>query len=91
MRLISCVDSADSPSASGRRDRNYFKVATVPKLVSPPKRPLHPRLKSWIDNVIVPLLVREYIAAEKKCGESLNVVTPMVDCSKIEDSPEGGQ
>jgi hypothetical protein len=33
-----------------------------------PSTPLDPQVKSWIDNVIVPTLVREYLLSEKKCG-----------------------
>ena len=66
-------------------------VASAPKLVSPRKRPLDPRVKSWIDNVIVPTLVREYLASEKKVGESLDCDAAMVQCIDIETSPEGGQ
>jgi len=76
---------------TGRRDRNYSKVVNVPKLVSPRNTPLDPRVKSWIDNVIVPTLVREYLASEKKCGEALNSDTPMVQCTDMNTSPEGGQ
>jgi hypothetical protein len=45
-------------------------MATAPKFVSPRKKPLGPGVKSWIDNVIVPALVREFLASEKKDGES---------------------
>jgi hypothetical protein len=56
-----------------------------------PNAPLNPQAKSWVDNVIVPTLVREYLASEKKFGESLNCDTPMVQCTDIKASPEGGQ
>jgi hypothetical protein len=66
-------------------------VATPPKLVSPRKRPLDPRVKSWIDNVIVPILVREYLASEEKCGEPPDCETPMVQYSDSKQSPEEGK
>jgi hypothetical protein len=53
-----------------------------------PNAPLNPQVKSWIDNVIVPTLVREYLASEKKRGESLNE-EPMVQCYGIKTLPEG--
>jgi len=52
---------------------------------------IDPKVKSWIDNVIVPTLVREYLASERKSGESLNGVAPMVQCSDPKASPEGGK
>src|ERR1700686_3090331 len=53
-----------------------------------PNAPLNTQVKSWIDNVIVPTLVREYLASEKKRGESLNE-EPMVQCYGIKTLPEG--
>jgi hypothetical protein len=76
---------------TSRTDRSLSKVATAPKLVSPRNRSLDPCVKSWIDNVIVPTLVREYLASEKKSGESLNCDAPMVTCSDCKASPEEGQ
>jgi hypothetical protein len=66
-------------------------MATASKPVSPRSRPLDPRVKSWIDNVIVPTLVREYLASETKCGEALNSEAPMVHSSNVKASHEEGQ
>jgi hypothetical protein len=66
-------------------------MATAPKLVSPRSKPLNPKVKSWIDNVIVPTLVREYLASEKKPGESLDSDKPMVQCTDMNTPPEGDQ
>jgi len=41
-----------------------------PRSVSNRKSPLTPELKSWIDNVIVPILVKEYLTSgEQKSGD----------------------
>lgn len=41
-----------------------------PRSVSNRKSPLTPQLKSWIDNVIVPILVKEYLTSgEQKSGD----------------------
>ena len=64
-------------------------MGTAPKLVSPRKKPLDPQVKSWIDNVIVPTLVREFLASEKKQRESADDDVPMVQCTIAETSPEG--
>lgn len=66
-------------------------MATAPKLVSPRKKPLDPQVKSWIDNVIVPTLVREFLASEKKQRESADDGAPMVQCTFVETSPEGAE
>jgi hypothetical protein len=63
-------------------------VATVPKIVSPRNKPLDPRVKSWIDNVIVPTLVREYLASQKKSVEPRDCDAPVIECADIEASPE---
>lgn len=52
---------------------------------------ISPEVKSWINNVIVPTLVREYLAAERKRSESPNFDAPVVECSDIKASPEGVQ
>jgi hypothetical protein len=52
-----------------------------------PNTPLDPQVKSWIDNVIVPTLVKEYLASEKQRGESLNGGTTMVQYSDSKTSP----
>jgi len=49
-----------------------------------------PEVKSWIDNVIVPTLVREYLASEQKRSEALQFDAPVVLCSDTKDSREGG-
>jgi hypothetical protein len=62
-------------------------MAAAPKLVSPRTKPLDPQVKGWIDNVIVPTLVREYLASEKKHGASPDSDALMVQCTDIETSP----
>ena len=58
----------------------------------PPKpAEIHPEVKSWIDNVIVPTLVREYLASERERSESPHLDAPMVKCPDIKASPEGGK
>jgi hypothetical protein len=37
-----------------------------PRSVSNRKSPLTPQLKSWIDNVIVPILVKKYLTSDEK-------------------------
>ena len=66
-------------------------MAAAPKLVSPRTKPIDPRVKSWIDNVIVPTLVREFLASRKQNGDSLDSDAPMLQCSDRKASPEGGQ
>jgi hypothetical protein len=66
-------------------------MATAPKFVSPRKKPLDPQVKSWIENVIVPTLVREFLASEKKQRESVDCDSPMVQCTDLETSPKGGK
>ena len=64
-------------------------MAIAAKLVPPQSSPLDPRVKSWIDNVIVPILVREYLASEKQSAESFNRYTPMVTYPDDNSSAEG--
>ena len=52
---------------------------------------INPEVKSWIDNVIVPTLVREYLASEQMRSESSNRDALVVECSSIKASPEGLQ
>jgi hypothetical protein len=66
-------------------------VTTARKLVHPRKRTLDPRLKSWIDRVIVPTLVREYLASEKKSGKMLGGDAPIIQSSDLKASLEGSQ
>jgi hypothetical protein len=47
-------------------------------------------VKSWIDEVIVPTLVREFLASDKKCGEYFEDGARMVQCTDIKASTEGG-
>jgi hypothetical protein len=63
-------------------------VATAPKIVSPRNKPIDPRVKSWIDNVIVPTLVREFLASGKQSGESRDGGSPVVQCADSNASPE---
>ena len=74
-----------------RRDRNCLKVANAPKLVSPRNVRLDAQVKSWIDNVIVPTLVREYLASEKQRDEPLNCDKLMVQFSNSKTSLKGVQ
>ena len=62
-------------------------MAAPPKLVSPRKKPIDPEVKIWIDNVIVPTLVREFLASEKKCRES-SYDAPMVPYPVVKASSE---
>ena len=49
-------------------------------------------LKNWIDNVIVPTLVKEYLSSERNRGDVSNLgVSPVVECFVIKASPEGVQ
>ena len=50
---------------------------------------INPELKSWIDNVVVPTLVKEYLASERSCAEVSNHDSGVVECSSIQASPEG--
>lgn len=52
---------------------------------------INPEVKSWIDNVIVPTLVREYLASERERSEASNFSAPMVEFSDTKASPEGVQ
>src|SRR5215472_313694 len=47
------------------------KMPTAPKLVSPRHPPLDPELKSWIDNVIVPAMVREFLEQSESYGSKV--------------------
>jgi hypothetical protein len=76
-------------SALTRRDGNCSKVAIAPKPASPREKSLDPQVKSWIDNVIVPTLVREYLAFHNKCREPLEPDATMVHCSNLNASPKG--
>jgi hypothetical protein len=52
---------------------------------------INPEVKSWIDNVMVPILVREYLASEDKSGEPTNYEEPMVQCIGSNQSRKEGQ
>jgi hypothetical protein len=64
-------------------------MAAPSKLVSLRNRSLDPQVKSWIDNVIVPTLVREYLASQKQSVESLKSDTPMVQCRESKKATKG--
>jgi len=81
------LESKQQPSPARIRAR----LQTRSRRSAQEASPLTPELKSWIDNVIVPTLVREYLASEKKPGDSLNSEAPMLECSDSKASPEGGQ
>ncbi len=49
-----------------KKKRKRSKPRSVPNR----KSPLTPQLKSWVDNVIVPILVKKYLTSdEKKRGD----------------------
>jgi hypothetical protein len=61
-------------------------MATSPKL-GPVG--INPEVKSWIDNVIVPTMVKEFLASERSRGDVSNFdAPPVVECSDIKASPE---
>jgi hypothetical protein len=53
-------------------------MATAPKLASPRSAPLDPQVKSWIDNVIVPAMVREFLEQSK--SNSFKFAPHVVEC-----------
>lgn len=53
-------------------------MATAPKLVSPQSVLLDSQVKSWIDNVIVPVLVREFL--EQSESISTKSTALVVEC-----------
>lgn len=64
-------------------------MATAPKL-GPVG--IYPEVKSWIDNVIVPTLVKEFLASERSRGNMSNLgAPPVVKCSDVTALPEGVQ
>jgi hypothetical protein len=64
-------------------------MATAPKLGP---GGINPEVKSWIDNVLVPTMVKEYLAYERKRGKASNFdAPPVIECSDIKASPEGVQ
>jgi hypothetical protein len=64
-------------------------MATATKPVSPGTGPLDPQVKSWIDNVIVPTLVREFLASQKKRAEAVTCDAPVVQSAAVDASSEG--
>jgi hypothetical protein len=66
-------------------------MATQAKLGAPRAAAINPEVKSWIDNVIVPTLVREYLASERERSEASNCERPVVQFPRIQASPEGVQ
>jgi hypothetical protein len=76
---------------TARGEWNRSEVATTAKLVSSRSRPLDPQVKGWIDNVIVPTLVSEYLASENKYRNSILPDEPMVQCPDRKVSPKGGK
>jgi hypothetical protein len=64
-------------------------MATAPKL-GPVG--INPEVKSWIDNVIVPTMVKEFLASWRGRGDVSNVdAPPVVEFSDNKASPEGVQ
>jgi hypothetical protein len=64
-------------------------LGKVVKLESRPRPAgINPAVKGWIDNVIVPTLVREYLASEPERSESASLDAPMVECTDTKASPE---
>ena len=55
-RVYAHFDLPPNITVSERPVRNRVRLST----------PLDPQVKSWIDNAIVPTLVREYLASERQ-------------------------
>jgi hypothetical protein len=50
---------------------------------------INPEVKNWIDNVIVPTLVKEYLATERTRSEApSNFDASVIEFSDIQASPE---
>jgi hypothetical protein len=53
---------------------------------------INPEVKSWIDNVIVPTMVKEFLLSERSRRDVSNFDAPaVVEFSDIKASPEGVQ
>jgi hypothetical protein len=53
---------------------------------------INPEVKSWIDNVIVPTLVKEFLASKRSCDHVSDFdALPVVECSDVTALPEGVQ
>lgn len=52
-------------------------MATAPKLVQSQRALLDPQVKSWIDNIIVPVMVREFFEQSESTPKSAG---PVVEC-----------
>jgi hypothetical protein len=66
-------------------------MPTQTKLGAPRSAGINPEVKSWIDNVIVPVLVKEYLASAEKCGKSLQGRNPTVQCPDSKNISEEGK
>jgi hypothetical protein len=65
------------------------KMATAPKLVPSRSVGIDSRVKSWIDNVLAPLLVREFLGQTKhKGGKILKFGGHVVQCHRSKASPD---
>ena len=54
-----------------------------------PKSSLSPELKGWLDNVVVPALVREYLAGREREKSACSKPEPVKDSAPIQVSAEG--
>jgi hypothetical protein len=73
-------------------ERKWLKVencvATVAKLATA----IDPEVKSWIDNVIVPAMVEEFLEKSKLgCDKVIRFKEPMLECCKSRASAEGAK
>ena len=44
-------------------------------------RPVPPAVKNWLDNVIVPALVREYLVEMKREKAACSEIEPVAECA----------
>ena len=52
---------------------------------------LSPELKSWIDSVIVPALVRDYLAGREREKSACSKVEPVAECAPAHAAIEEGR
>jgi hypothetical protein len=63
-------------------------MPTQAKPGTPRSAEINSEVKSWIDNVIVPVLVKEYLDSEEKRGKPLRAEKPMVQCPDSKNTSE---
>lgn len=49
---------------------------------------LNPALRSWVDNCVIPILVKEYLASRRVERELASVVEPVAECGTKERSSD---